>query len=607
MSIDRMLYSPPSLRVRLLTVLLSALFLISLWLVVRIYQISYNTTYDLLQSHITQLEEELGTVLRDIETSLQVASWQAASNNQGFELSHLAQALQARRLSSNPAIASIAWGNTNGRITPVPGFDTCIGYDVEELLRNSAENRAKLNFGTYHNCNANTPGLLAAFAVSNSEGIYLGSLVLHLTLDMLNSTPRFAEEGARYIVLTTTASSNLLNKAALPEKLQNHIINYIHQHETRPTWFIAPISSLLYKVPNMVISTMHDYGLHIVVLSSSGAGLPEFSARLLVMLSDLVFVLLLLLLGGYTIRYLVSTPITKLMNATVKVVDGTECNLTTYNIAEYDTIANGIRQIASQRAELQAGHEKRVFLLRQLKTETEAQAEFIRNLQHEIRTPLHHIITGSDILLRQTQNVLPSEDREYLEMINQAGNQLLRLGNEMMAAANLESGRTLLKEECCDISTMLLSVIARIRAKAIKQQVQLQHNISPALPQVYVDPTYFEDALYYIVENSVQYSKAEGIVYIVVKRVNIGMVIEINDDGYGITDERMAKITSAFEGTHSVLRKAQEGVGLGLVIAYSILEMHDSKLELSSKEGTGTIARVTLPNIRLQTEGDVSN
>ena len=132
--------------------------------------------------------------------------------------------------------------------------------------------------------------------------------------------------------------------------------------------------------------------------------------------------------------------------------------------------------------------------------------------------------------------------------------------------------------------------------KADTQQVSLKLEIEPALPEVQVDPERIEQVLGNLVSNALRYTPPGGQIVLAGKRQDGGVLLEVSDNGAGITPEVLAHIFERFYRGDDARAQQGEETGLGLAIARSIVELHGGRIAAASPGiGQGTTLSIYLP------------
>ncbi|GJP71179.1 hypothetical protein CLOP_g2025 [Closterium sp. NIES-67] len=145
--------------------------------------------------------------------------------------------------------------------------------------------------------------------------------------------------------------------------------------------------------------------------------------------------------------------------------------------------------------------------------EIAAKAEFLAKISHEIRTPMNGVLGMTELLLGTPLSV---KQRDYVQTIHSAGNELLTLINEILDISKLESGQIELDDVQFDLNALIEDCLSIFRAKAEQQNVELISFIQPQVPRVISgDPTRLRQALLSLLENALQKTD-EGEVLIVV-------------------------------------------------------------------------------------------
>jgi len=140
-------------------------------------------------------------------------------------------------------------------------------------------------------------------------------------------------------------------------------------------------------------------------------------------------------------------------------------------------------------------------------------------------------------------------------------------------------------------------VVALAEFKARSKDITVETHIDPNLPPFPLDVKQMEEALTQLVDNAIKFNRRGGTVKISAQ-VDTGdnqVLIAVADTGVGIEEELMSRVWEAFEQGVDPLRRAQEGLGLGLVLARYIVEAHKGTIEIETTPGQGSTFTVKLP------------
>jgi len=225
-------------------------------------------------------------------------------------------------------------------------------------------------------------------------------------------------------------------------------------------------------------------------------------------------------------------------------------------------------------------------------------SEFLTNMSHEIRTPLNAIIGFTDLLsisnLNQTQ-------KQYLNIILKSANSLLELLNEILDFAKIETGNIKLQIDKVDLFELIEQVKETIQFKAQTKGIKVLFNISKETPRIiWTDPVRLRQILMNLLSNSIKFTD-RGEIEISIKANEhnpqtreVMISFSVRDTGIGISKSDQKKIFDAFSQVDTSNKRKFGGTGLGLTISNELLALMNSKLEVKSELGAGSIFYFTI-------------
>jgi signal transduction histidine kinase len=241
----------------------------------------------------------------------------------------------------------------------------------------------------------------------------------------------------------------------------------------------------------------------------------------------------------------------------------------------------------------------------QLELANRHKSEFLANMSHELRTPLNAVIGFSDVLKEQYFGALNVKQQEYVKDINESGQHLLSLINDILDLSKIEAGHMDLDLSEFSLPMALDNAMVLVRERAHRQQLQLRADIAPDISLVTADERKFKQILINLLTNAVKFSHPGGWVEVVVRRDTNAVVITVKDSGLGIAREDQAAIFEEFHQLKSTGSAKLEGTGLGLSLAKRLVELHGGRIWVESEIGNGAAFSFTLPDRILNSEAAV--
>lgn len=219
-----------------------------------------------------------------------------------------------------------------------------------------------------------------------------------------------------------------------------------------------------------------------------------------------------------------------------------------------------------------------------------AKTAFVSNISHEIRTPINAVLGMDEMILRECRdNVI----RGYAIDIQNAGNVLLGLINDVLDFSKIESGKMEIVPEKYDMVSVIHEICNLIEIKAKAKYLTLEVQVSPELPVgFYGDEIRLKQIVTNLLTNAVKYTE-KGTVTLSVgwektSEDEAVIIVTVRDTGIGIKPEDMSRLFDEYGRVDEQRNRAVEGTGLGLPIVRKLLEKMGSRLEVESVYGKGS-------------------
>ncbi|CAA7616180.1 chemotaxis protein CheB [Magnetospirillum sp. SS-4] len=230
-----------------------------------------------------------------------------------------------------------------------------------------------------------------------------------------------------------------------------------------------------------------------------------------------------------------------------------------------------------------------------------AKSEFLANMSHELRTPLNAVLGFAQIMADEMWGELGNQRyKEYVGIIVDSGQHLLSLISQVLDMSVIEAGRATLREGTVKVADVIASSIRLLSSQAEERSIRLGTRVPDDLPWLKGDLTAVQRVMLNLLGNALKFTPTGGSVHLTAVSDSDGMSISVTDTGIGIKAADIARVLMPFEqGGQRTLVKEREGVGLGLPISKSLMELHGGSLGIESAEGRGTTVTVRFPAERL--------
>jgi signal transduction histidine kinase len=243
--------------------------------------------------------------------------------------------------------------------------------------------------------------------------------------------------------------------------------------------------------------------------------------------------------------------------------------------------------------------------LRRATTEAEragvAKAEFLAKMSHELRTPLNAVIGYSEILLEDALADGESALAADLQKIRIAGQQLLKLINEILELSKIEAGRMELLIETVDVTDLVTRAVESCRGAAVMNGNELVLNLIGDPGDFACDSSKVEKAIAQLLDNAAKFTENGRITVTVGRRAGAAgdeVIIAVRDTGIGIAPELIHTLFEKFSVAEDSSSSKYGGTGLGLALSQKMCGLMGGEITVESSLGAGSCFTIRLPTER---------
>ncbi|MCB9537303.1 MAG: response regulator [Myxococcales bacterium] len=237
-----------------------------------------------------------------------------------------------------------------------------------------------------------------------------------------------------------------------------------------------------------------------------------------------------------------------------------------------------------------------------LEAASRSKSTFLANMSHELRTPLNSVLILSKLLADDATGNLTAKQVDFARTIRRAGQDLLRLIDEVLDLAKIEAGRVEVVPEPVNLGRWLDDVGATFAPQAATKGLELTWSAAPGAPRVVrTDPHRLGQIVRNLIANALKFTEDGEVIVLAAPAATPGpdgaawWTLTVADTGIGIAADRQAEVFEAFRQADEGTARRFGGTGLGLAIARQLAELLGGTLGLTSAPGEGTTCTLSLP------------
>ena len=244
---------------------------------------------------------------------------------------------------------------------------------------------------------------------------------------------------------------------------------------------------------------------------------------------------------------------------------------------------------------------------RRIQEAARLKSEFVANMSHELRTPLNSIVGFAELFVDGRFGPLPGKYQDFAKIMYSSAQQLLRLINDILDLAKVESGKIDFQSENVDLAQLVSETTAIVSGLAAKRKIRLTAEVDPAIGPVCLDPIRLKQVLYNYLSNALKFTPEGGRVVLRASAAGEQFRIEVEDTGVGIRPEDMHRLFIEFQQLDASTAKKFAGSGLGLSLTKRLVEAQGGIVGVESVHGTGSTFFATLPRHVTTTSADITS
>lgn len=322
----------------------------------------------------------------------------------------------------------------------------------------------------------------------------------------------------------------------------------------------------------------------------------------LILINVLASALILWILFIYFANKLLNKPLEIIINATKefneKDYHEVAINLSTEKKHELNTLANTFN-IMGKRINESFINMKQLTIIqdkqkKDLESANKYKNDFLANMSHELKTPLNSINVISSVMMKNKDLSLNEKQVKNLNIINNCGNDLLFLINDILDISKLEAGEVELDMTQVNLPKLMNEIKDMIEPQALEKEINFIFKCDDEIGDVYSDPNRIKQIVKNLLSNALKFVK-KGKVSFIIENKEDTFTIFVKDDGIGIEKNKLDHIFDRFKQADGSTTRKYGGTGLGLAISKELLDLLNGDITVTSTVNVGSTFIVSLP------------
>ncbi len=304
----------------------------------------------------------------------------------------------------------------------------------------------------------------------------------------------------------------------------------------------------------------------------------------------------------YFANKILTEPLEDLIKATKelgeKTYNETEIKFNTHRHHELNTLTENFNIMSKQINEAFINMKQLTIIQNKQKKDLEEankyKNDFLANMSHELKTPLNSINVISSVMMKNRKNELSPEHVKNLKVINNCGNDLLYLINDVLDISKLEAGEVTLNMQQIDLEALMYSIKDMFEPQVQQKKLNLIFEYDNSIGNIYSDEVRIKQIIKNLLSNAIKFVK-DGTIKFLITHENDFVKVDVEDDGIGIPKDKLDHIFDRFKQADGSTTRKYGGTGLGLAICKELLDLLHGSISVESEVDVGTKFTVLIP------------
>ena len=223
----------------------------------------------------------------------------------------------------------------------------------------------------------------------------------------------------------------------------------------------------------------------------------------------------------------------------------------------------------------------------------ESRKSFVANVSHELKTPMTSIVGFVDGILDGT--IPPEEEKKYLSIVSNEAKRLSRIVVSMLNLSKIEAGEVQLSPKVYDVSAQIFETLLNFEKRIDEKKINIEGFEEMGSVKLRGDRDLIQQVIYNLFDNAVKFTPERGTIRVYAENDGHKTTVRIRNSGAGVKQEEISRIFERFYKVDKSRSFDTKGVGLGLYIVKTIVNMHGGEITAGSKSGEYTEFRFEIP------------